>query len=89
MVLDCDHPFDLVLLSAVWMTFRHGPVPRGRRMFEVVPQDVLVSAQSHGLRLLMCSTGESLQAANRQLGVDWTHLGFRCSARTPGLGIQV
>lgn len=101
-VLERDHLFDLVLLSAVWMhldlherdramstlaallapggvvcmTLRHGPVPQGRRMFEVTPQEVLESAQSQGLSLLMSATRDSLQPANRQMGVTWSHLVF-------------
>ena len=62
--------------GVVCMTLRHGPVLQGRRMFEVAPQEVLESAQCHGLSLLLSATRDSLQPANRQMGVTWSHLVF-------------
>ena len=34
------------------MSLRHGPVPEGRRMFDVPADEVIAQAASHGLRLL-------------------------------------
>jgi SAM-dependent methyltransferase len=92
-------PFDLILLSAVWMHFdaaqrreamaslaallrrggtlimrvRHGPVPPGRRMFEIPDQETIELAGTHGLHPVLNLRAEStLQAA----GVSWTHLAF-------------
>jgi SAM-dependent methyltransferase len=38
------------------MTLRHGPVPPGRRMFEVSADEAIAAAQPHGLELLHCGT---------------------------------
>lgn len=58
------------------MSLRHGPVPAGRRMFEVCGDEIMSLAQAHGLILLHRLDSQSLQAANRALGVSWTHLAF-------------
>ncbi|MBS4045327.1 MAG: class I SAM-dependent methyltransferase [Alphaproteobacteria bacterium] len=34
------------------MTLRHGPVPRGRRMFDLSADEVIAAAQPHGIDLL-------------------------------------
>lgn len=38
------------------MTLRHGPVPRGRRMFDVAADEVIAAAQPYGLALLYRGT---------------------------------
>ncbi|QDO96140.1 class I SAM-dependent methyltransferase [Ferrovibrio terrae] len=38
------------------MTLRHGPVPPGRRMFEVSAEDVIAAAQPYGIELLYHGT---------------------------------
>jgi len=40
----------------VSMTLRHGPVPPGRRMFEVSAEEVIAAAEPHGLALLYRGT---------------------------------
>ncbi|MFI6641110.1 class I SAM-dependent methyltransferase [Streptomyces sp. NPDC050504] len=76
-------PFDLVLLSAVWMhlaprerpvamrriagltapggrvvlSLRHGPVPEGRRMYDVPAAETTALAAEHGLTVLHTRTG--------------------------------
>lgn len=96
-------PFDLILLSAVWMHFdaaqrreamaslatllrrggtlimrvRHGPVPPGRRMFEIADAETIELAGAHGLRGVSNQRVESALAANRDAGVSWTHLAFK------------
>jgi SAM-dependent methyltransferase len=95
-------PFDLILLSAVWMHFdsaqrreamaalaallrrggtlimrvRHGPVPQGRRMFEIPDQETIELAGAHDLHMILNQRVESALQANRDAGVSWTHLAF-------------
>lgn len=58
----------LVLLS-----LRHGPVPEGRRMFEVSGEETAALAAEFGLRLRHRTERPALL---RQPGVTWTHLAF-------------
>ena len=60
--------------GAMIMTLRHGPVPPGRRMFEVSAEETMALAQPHGLRCLLNRQAES---SLRQPGVSWTRLAFR------------
>ncbi len=59
------------------MTLRHGPVPPGRRMFEVSGEETIALAQAAGLEMLQNLKTESVQAINRAMGVTWTRLAFR------------
>lgn len=70
-VADLLAPEGLVLL-----TLRHGPVPNGRRMFDVSAGETQRLADAHGLRTLLSVRAPSLQRANRAAGVEWTHLVF-------------
>jgi SAM-dependent methyltransferase len=56
------------------LSLRHGPVPPGRRMFEVTGAETMVLAQAQGLIPLVNMSRGSLQAANRLAGVTWTLL---------------
>lgn len=59
------------------LSLRHGPVPAGRRMFEVGGAETVELARRCGLRLLVEVKGrESIQPANRAAGVTWTVLAF-------------
>ena len=58
------------------MSLRHGPVPAGRRMFQVSGAEAISLAQDSGLRPLLETRTESIQGANRKAGVSWTHLAF-------------
>jgi protein-L-isoaspartate O-methyltransferase len=99
-VLARDEPFDVVMLTAVWMhldeqqrrrampnvaaltreggvmimTLRHGPVPPGRRMFEVSAEETIGLAQPLGFR---CALNRQAESSLRQPGVTWTRLAFR------------
>jgi protein-L-isoaspartate O-methyltransferase len=99
-VLARDEPFDVVMLTAVWMhlderqrrrvmpnvaalaraggvmimTLRHGPVPPGRRMFEVSAEETIGLAQPLGFR---CVLNRQAESSLRQPGVTWTRLAFR------------
>lgn len=59
------------------LSLRHGPVPAGRRMFDVSGEETIALAALHGLRPVLNTRTESLQAGNRAAGVTWTRLGFR------------
>jgi len=56
------------------MSLRHGPVPPGRRMFEVSAEETIALAQPLGLR---CVLNQEAQPSLRQPGVSWTRLAFR------------
>jgi SAM-dependent methyltransferase len=66
--------------GALLMTLRHGPVPSGRRMFDVTADETVELAQGHGLREILRLRAPSAQAENRRAGVQWTQLAL---LRTP------
>ena len=55
------------------MTLRHGPVPAGRRMFQVSAEETIGLAQPLGLR---CVLNRPAESSLRQPGVTWTRLAF-------------
>jgi 2-polyprenyl-3-methyl-5-hydroxy-6-metoxy-1,4-benzoquinol methylase len=58
------------------MTLRHGPVPPGRRMFEVSAEETISLAEPLGLR---CVLNRPAESSLLQPGVSWTRLAFRKS----------
>jgi SAM-dependent methyltransferase len=71
------------------MSLRHGPVPPGRRMFEVSAEETIQLARAQGLDPMLNLRSPSTQLANRLAGVTWTRLAFAKApdARTsPGPG---
>jgi SAM-dependent methyltransferase len=58
------------------MTIRHGPVPVGRRMFEISPEETIELAQMQDLQPVLNLRTESSQQSNRAAGVSWTNLAF-------------
>ncbi len=58
------------------MTIRHGPIPPGRRMFEITPEETIELARAQGLRPILNLCRESSQERNRAAGVTWTNLAF-------------
>ena len=60
--------------GVVIMSLRHGPVPPGRRMFEVSAEETTALAQPLGLRSILRREAEP---SLRQPGVMWTRLAFR------------
>jgi SAM-dependent methyltransferase len=58
------------------MKIRHGPVPPGRRMFEIPAEETIALARMHGLHPVLNKRVESSQQANRIAGVSWTSLAF-------------
>ena len=56
------------------MSLRHGPVPPGRRMFEVSADETIALAQRSKLR---CVLNLEAEDSLRQPGVSWTRLAFQ------------
>ncbi len=59
----------------VAMTLRHGPVPLGRRMFEVAGEETVRLAAAHGLVPVIHEEGGA--DVQRRPGVSWTRLALR------------
>jgi SAM-dependent methyltransferase len=62
--------------GTVIMKIRHGPVPAGRRMFEITPEETIELARMQDLHPILNLRTQSSQEANRAAGVDWTNLAF-------------
>jgi SAM-dependent methyltransferase len=58
----------------VIMSLRHGPIPPGRRMFEVSAGETIALAQRSGLS---CTLNRAAESSLRQPGVSWTRLAFQ------------
>lgn len=61
------------------MSLRHGPVPQGRRMFDVSVDETIQLARIQGLQPVFNLRTESVQQVNRNMGVTWTRLAFKNS----------
>lgn len=61
------------------MSLRHGPVPAGRRMFDVSGEETIALATDYGLRTVLCAHTGSVQGLNQIQDVTWTFLAFRRS----------
>jgi SAM-dependent methyltransferase len=57
------------------LSLRHGPIPPGRRMFDVSAEETIALAARAGLSVLANTVTDSVQA--HQLDVTWTRLAFR------------
>src|SRR5712671_5919711 len=62
--------------GTVIMKIRHGPVPAGRRMFEITPEQTIELARMQDLHPVLNLRTQSRQEQNRAAGVDWTNLAF-------------
>jgi SAM-dependent methyltransferase len=60
--------------GTIIMKIRHGPVPPGRRMFEISAEETIELAGLYGLHPVFNLRTESSQEANRLAGVTWTSL---------------
>lgn len=58
------------------MSLRHGPLPAGRRMFEVSADETVTLARQQALRTILNTRTASCQDANRRAGVEWSRLAF-------------
>jgi 2-polyprenyl-3-methyl-5-hydroxy-6-metoxy-1,4-benzoquinol methylase len=59
------------------MSLRHGPVPSGRRMFEVTAAETIQLAARQVLQQVLNARTQSVSIENRMAGVSWTRLAFR------------
>ena len=60
--------------ALVFMTLRHGPVPPGRRMFDISGDETIALARQTGLDVVFNTwTPEGIQ---KRPGVSWTRLAF-------------
>ena len=64
----------------LFMSLRQGPVPEGRRMFDVTGEETIALAVPCGLRPLSHVRRNSIMAENRARGVEWTALVFEKSS---------
>jgi hypothetical protein len=62
--------------GTVIMKIRHGPVPAGRRMFEITPEETIELARMQDLNPVLNLRTQSSQEQNRAAGVTWTNLAF-------------
>ncbi|MEP2102112.1 MAG: class I SAM-dependent methyltransferase [Parasphingorhabdus sp.] len=60
----------------LFVSLRHGPVPRGRRMFAVSAEETIALASQHKLVPLYNERSESILPNNKATGVWWTKLIF-------------
>lgn len=58
------------------MTQRHGPIPDGRRMFDVSGAETIALAARFDLKNLMHERIGSVAAENKARGIEWTKLVF-------------
>ena len=64
--------------GGVWlMTLRHGPVPEGRRMFNVTGDETVALGEARGLVCIHNAQTRSIQPENRARGVTWTKVGLQ------------
>ena len=68
--------------GAIAMMIRHGPVPPGRRMFQVSADETISLAAPFDLHPVVNLHRQSMQAANRAAGITWTVLAFVKGAGT-------
>lgn len=66
----------LSLEGILVLSLRHGPVPVGRRMFEVSGDETIALAEQQGLRPVLNVQTGSIQTLNRAADVTWTRLAF-------------
>ncbi|MCA8900498.1 MAG: methyltransferase domain-containing protein [Hyphomonas sp.] len=60
----------------LFMSQRHGPIPEGRRMFDISGEETIALAAPLGLKNLYCDRAGSIQAENMARGIEWTKLVF-------------
>ncbi len=62
--------------ARLFMTQRHGPVPEGRRMFDVRGDETVALAALQDLRCLFHTRTGSIQPENQARKIEWTKLVF-------------
>jgi len=61
--------------GVMMLSLRHGPVPAGRRMFDVTADETVALAAAHGLAAVLNEGARD--GLQRRPGVSWTRLAFR------------
>ncbi|HVF18072.1 MAG TPA: methyltransferase domain-containing protein [Steroidobacteraceae bacterium] len=59
------------------LSLRHGPIPAGRRIFDVSGEETIALATQCRLQPILNVKAESIQATNQVAGVTWTKFAFR------------
>jgi SAM-dependent methyltransferase len=67
----------LSLSGLLLLSLRHGPIPTGRRFFDVSGVETIALAAQCALRCVLNVNAESVQATNLVAGVTWTKLAFQ------------
>ena len=62
--------------GTIVMKVRHGPVPAGRRMFEIPDEEIIALARTHGLHPVFNRRAGSTTEPNRSAGITWSNLAF-------------
>lgn len=65
--------------SRLFMMLRHGPVPHGRRMFNVTAEETILLGEAVRLQCLFNIHAASIQSENRSNSITWTKLVFEKS----------
>lgn len=60
--------------GSVIMSLRHGPLPEGRRIFDVSARETLALGRRHGLEGVFCRCGRDALGRSE---ISWTHLCFK------------
>ena len=60
----------------LFLTLRHGPVPPGRRMFDVSAEETISLAKNEGFNLVMDMETKAISATNKAQGITWSRLAF-------------
>lgn len=66
--------------ARLYISLRHGPVPKGRRMFAVSPEETIALAARNRLIPLYHKRSESILPDNKAAAIWWTNLVFERQA---------
>ncbi len=58
------------------LSLRHGPIPPGRRMFEISGEETITLARQHGFTNVLNVNEPSRREVHRLAGVTWTRMAF-------------
>ena len=63
--------------SKLFITLRHGQIPKFRRMFDVSSDETIELASKHSIELLFQTQSESVGEPNRSAGITWSQIVLR------------
>ena len=78
----------LSLNGVLLLSLRHGPIPVGRRIFDVSGNETIALAAQCGLGLVLNVEAKSVQTTNLVAGVTWTKLGFKAGSEGDRAGSE-